>query len=572
MVSLKRSMSIRARSSVPQFRVRVPAKVVNQLRGKRVLLSLSNPNDHPCIKVIRIGSDVAFSLDTDDELIAEARQSAALDHFRRLFELTEAPPVNLSHKDLVALSGGAYRLYTEIHGDNPGEPGVWAYHKSLTRAALEGRIQNPPPAALTPNEASAALEFFGNGNLTEAVDALPAGQYDALEERFGLLTDWVLIRQRIHLSPEDRQRFLRLIGTAALDAGWQLRRNAEGDYTPDPKAHRFPPIESVVAVRPRQTITSLFDLWWAEAKATGRSQNTHDAYRDAVNRLVKHLGHDDAGRVTEADMLGYKDARLKVVSVKTLKDGDLPGIRSVFGWAVDNRKLAKNPAEVIKVKAEKKTRTRSKGFTDQEAEAIFGACLGYMRKPKEDAKTAAAKRWGPLIACYTGCRIAEALQLRKEDIRKESKHFIFDFNPAAGSIKSGVYRLVPVHRHLVELGLLRFVDASDDGPLFAKGSYKRVVDFVRTIVTDKRVQPNHAWRHRLKTIARNLGLDHRVIDCIQGHAARTAGEDYGDVTVVAMARVVAAIPLVSIGPSDRHYRSPADQSGPVLPKLPRKRT
>jgi integrase len=162
----------------------------------------------------------------------------------------------------------------------------------------------------------------------------------------------------------------------------------------------------------------------------------------------------------------------------------------------------------------------------------------------------------------TGCRIAEALQLRKEDIRKESKHFIFDFNPAAGSIKSGVYRLVPVHRHLVELGLLRFVEASDDGPLFAKGSYKRVVDFVRTVVTDKRVQPNHAWRHRLKTIARNLGLDHRVTDCIQGHAARTAGEDYGDVTIVAMARVVAAIPLVSIGPSDRHHRSPADQTAP----------
>lgn len=29
-------------------------------------------------------------------------------------------------------------------------------------------------------------------------------------------------------------------------------------------------------------------------------------------------------------MLAFKDARLKVVSVKTLKDGDLPGIKSVF--------------------------------------------------------------------------------------------------------------------------------------------------------------------------------------------------------------------------------------------------
>jgi hypothetical protein len=77
-------MSKRARSSIPQFRVRVPAKVADQLHGTRVLLSLSNPDDRPCIKVVKIGRDVAFSLETDDKLVAEARQANALDHFRRL--------------------------------------------------------------------------------------------------------------------------------------------------------------------------------------------------------------------------------------------------------------------------------------------------------------------------------------------------------------------------------------------------------------------------------------------------------------------------------------------------------
>ena len=107
-----------------------------------------------------------------------------------------------------------------------------------------------------------------------------------------------------------------------------------------------------------------------------------------------------------------------------------------------------------------------------------------------------------------------------------------------------------MHSHLIELGLLSFVEDCESGPLFAKGSYKRVVEFVRKVVTDERVQPNHAWRHRFKTITRNLGLDHRVVDCIQGHASRTSGEDYGDVSVIAMARVVAAIPQIAIGPTD----------------------
>ncbi|WP_461356517.1 hypothetical protein [Bradyrhizobium sp. USDA 4454] len=536
-------MSTRARSSIPQFRVRVPTKVVAQLRGKRVLLSLGT--ERPFIKVVKIGNDVSFSLETDDRLLAEARQAKALDHLRRLFELTEADPVTLSHKALVALSGEAYRIYNEIHSDSPGDPGPWSFHKALHRAALEGRIQSPPPAALMPNEMTTAMELFGEGDLTASVNALPPGQFDSLEDRFGLIGDWVLIRQRIHLAQSDRRRFLHLVGTAALDAGWQLRRNAEGDYTPDIKALRFPSIESVTEAKPKHTITGLFDLWWQEAKATGRSRKTHDTYRGAVDRLIKHLGHDDAGRVTDQDMLTFKDARLKVVTVKSLRDGDLPGIRSVFGWAVDNKKLIKNPADVIKIKAEKKIRTRSKGFTEDEAKAIFEACLSYVQKPKEDARTAAAKKWGPIIAAYTGCRIGEALQLRKEDVRRESGRHIFDFNPAAGSIKSGLFRLVPVHQHLIDMGFLKFVGTSSDGPLFAKGAYERVVAFVRSVVTDDRVQPNHGWRHRLKTIARNLGLDHRVVDAIQGHAPRTSGEDYGDVTVMAMARVIAAIPRIA---------------------------
>ncbi|CUU20855.1 sitespecific recombinase phage integrase family CDS [Bradyrhizobium sp.] len=300
-------MAKRARSNVPQFRIRVPAKAVNQLRGRRILLNLSNRNGLPCIKVTKIADDVAFSLETTDRIIAEARQANALDHLRRLFELTEAEPIHLSFKELVALSGETYRLYNEIHGDNPGEPSAWAYHKALHRAALEGRIKNPPPAALAPNETSNAIEMFGTGDLTAAVNALPAGQYDSPEDRFGLLADWVLIRQRIKLATAERHRFLQLVGTASLDAGWQLRRNSEGDYSPDPKAQRFPAIETVAAIKPKQTITGLFDLWWTEAKSTGRSKSTHDAYKGAIDRLVKFLGHDDARRVTESDMIGFKD-------------------------------------------------------------------------------------------------------------------------------------------------------------------------------------------------------------------------------------------------------------------------
>jgi hypothetical protein len=64
----------------------------------------------------------------------------------------------------------------------------------------------------------------------------------------------------------------------------------------------------------------------------------------------------------------------------------------VVGWAVDNRKLTKNPANAIKVKAQKKKRTRSKGFADDEAKAIFKACNAYVRKTKGTAGEAYGQR------------------------------------------------------------------------------------------------------------------------------------------------------------------------------------
>jgi integrase len=553
-------MATRARSKVPQFRVRVPATVVDRLRGKQVLLYLSFDAGPPFVVTPTIGDEVAFSLGTKDAVVAAARNDAALDHLRRLFDMMAMEPVKISHKDLVAYSGEVYRAYVAFNEADPGESMAWRMHKALHRATLEGRIANPPAAILSATDASTGSELFGTGDLTEAVDALPAGQHDGLEDRFGLLADWVLIRHRLHLTAEDRQRFLRLIGTASLDAGWQLKRNSEGDYSPDPKAARFPPIQTVTATKPKATIDDIFNDWWTEAEALGRKKRTRAVYRSAIDRLIESLGHTDAARVTEDDMLAFKKQRLKAVSAKTFIDADVPGIKSVFGWACDNRKIASNPALVlVKLRRPKKARVRPKWFTSQEAAAIFRACLSVEQKAKEDTKTWAAKRWVPIIAAYTGCRIGEALQLRKADIFEESGYHVFRITPEAGDVKTNELRLVPIHEHLIELGFLEFVEQSADGHLFAKGSYKRVYDFIREVVTDPAVAPNHGWRHFFTFVAIDLGIEARIYGAIQGHAPRTAGESYGDVSVRAMARAIAQIPRIE-WEKDRDANAPASET------------
>jgi integrase len=255
----------------------------------------------------------------------------------------------------------------------------------------------------------------------------------------------------------------------------------------------------------------------------------------------------------------------KPISAKTVKDSDLAGLKSVFGWAVVNRRMASNPATGITIKIGKQVRTRSKGFTEEEAVTVLTHAWNHTAGDREHAKTAAAKKWTPWLCAYSGARIGEMAQLRKVDIRQQGDIWLMVITPEAGTVKNKEVREIPIHSHLTQLGFLTFVEASADGHLFltpsAKGGVRgpwlglknRVADFVREVVSDIRVAPNHAWRHLFKTVGREHDIQERVLDAICGHAATTEGGKYGDVTLRAKAKAMAVFP-----------RFPFDESG--LPK------
>lgn len=139
------------------------------------------------------------------------------------------------------------------------------------------------------------------------------------------------------------------------------------------------------------------------------------------------LGHDDAGRISRQDVIRVKDHRLgqpsrrtgKQVSAKAVKDSDLTALRTVFDWAVTNGKIANNPAAGISIRLGKKPRLRSKSFTDDEAKAILAAALKHARG-SEAPKTFAARRWIPWLCAFTGARVGELAQLRKQGVFQQN--------------------------------------------------------------------------------------------------------------------------------------------------------
>lgn len=100
----------------------------------------------------------------------------------------------------------------------------------------------------------------------------------------------------------------------------------------------------------------------------------------------------------------------------------------------------------------RRAHVREKGYTVEEAVKVLIASRSY--KPNADAngyihdtsQLVMAKRWGPIICALTGARVSEITQIRKEGIRENDGLCVARISPDAGTVKSGGYRDVPVHR------------------------------------------------------------------------------------------------------------------------------
>lgn len=489
------------------------------------------PNDlKPLIKK----REEKVPLGTKDPTEAKIKHAQVAAEVEMRWKALRAKPEPLSLKQIVALAGEAYREITDYVSDEPGPTATWDHVLRLHRQARE------------------------------------AGK---LEAWIGPTVDGLLQRRGLRADDASRARLIEEVDKAVMQAAGQMRRHAEGDFRPDPEALRFPKWE--VAGSPQKASTGslrgLVEDWWKERQAVAKSEggvaklSTYESYRNTMRRFVAVLGHDDPSRVTVEDVIAFKDHRLgevnprtgRPISAKTIKDSDLSGLKAVFGWAVSGRRMAVNPAAGITIKLGKKRKLRPKGFTDAEARALLAAAW-HLKRGKEQPKTFAAKRWAPWLCAYTGARIGEMVQLRKEDVRREGDLWAVNITPEANTVKTNEAREVILHPHLVELGFPEFVASSKAGYLFLtpapdggvrgpwRGIKNRVTEFVRTVVTDPNVKPNHGWRHRFKTIAIEVGIDKRVRDFIQGHAPETEGDDYGDVPIKGQAREMAKFPRYEI--------------------------
>ncbi|MBI2254388.1 MAG: tyrosine-type recombinase/integrase [Proteobacteria bacterium] len=312
-----------------------------------------------------------------------------------------------------------------------------------------------------------------------------------------------------------------------------LKAMAHGDYSPDATLDTLPKWKRPVPTATSSSvfISSLLDAWVTERKPIERTEYER---RRFLGRLATFVGHDDATKLTKADIVRWKDALLAEDKHPKTVTNHLLHARALFEWAKNNERLAINPADGVVV-AEATTKQRARlPFSDDDAKTL----LSDARKRK------GFRRWVPWLLAYSGARLEEVCQAMTSDVRQEKGIWYLDINldDEGKSLKMGEdnARKIPLHQDIIGEGFLKFVEGLPKlSPLFPDAAKDRfgkrggtatkiLGRWMRDLgIADRRKVPNHSWRHRFKDLCRNAHIEKSIHDALTGHASKDEGDKYG---------------------------------------------
>jgi len=293
------------------------------------------------------------------------------------------------------------------------------------------------------------------------------------------------------------------------------------------------------------------------ALENGAKEKTKYGWTKIINKLIAHVGHDDAAVVTEADLIGWKNKLVSSGLSPTTIKNHLTVLRTLYNFARDNKRIPASPAAGVKYRAKPDPRKKRRTYTEEDARRILVAA----RDENE-----AHLRWVPWVEAFTGARLEEPKVYLFGRLKRIAREWLeggyfrcirLDNRGEDGSLKTeGSERKEPLHPALIAEGFLDYVHfLPKGGPLFpgitpdrfgsrAGNGTKTIGRWIRERVgiTDPRKAPNHSWRHYFKSVCREAGIEEEYHDALTGHkGAGSEGREYGEYYVRVLYREVCKI-------------------------------
>ena len=332
-------------------------------------------------------------------------------------------------------------------------------------------------------------------------------------------------------------------------------------------------------------LSEAFATWKAGGKVKGARQPSSRTLLEAehaVRRFMEWHGDLRLGDIDKAKARDFRDALMKVrtrlprklikLPIRDLLKLDLSDLPTAHANTI-NKSLSilsaivahvmregkmdrmpsyANPFQGIKLSVDDREAEGRGIFEAADLKAIFSTPV-YRSGSRPMGGGGEAAFWLPLIALFTGARQSELAQLRIEDLRQDSETpglWFFDIGTEGGrSIKTASSRRkVPVHPHLVSVGLLRYrqslIDHHDEGGATSGDLWPDIKSdaegrragpwskwFNRYLrVNAKVLDANkvfHSFRHTFKRMCRDAGIGEEMHDALTGHSGGGVGRSYG---------------------------------------------
>jgi hypothetical protein len=202
-----------------------------------------------------------------------------------------------------------------------------------------------------------------------------------------------LATKRLTLNVEGRESFLYWLYDDLAAVLARLGRLAEGDYGDDEYAKRFPKFEGLDS---GETPAQIFEKWVAEKRP---APSTEESWRYPFRAMAAYFPNRSVASITPEEA---KDWIASLVSPKrsarTVDSNYLSSANTIFRWAVEHRRIPRNPFEKVKLTVPKATRLREKAFRSDEWRTILKASLAITETDtpgsiRTCSGTLAAMRW-----------------------------------------------------------------------------------------------------------------------------------------------------------------------------------
>lgn len=244
---------------------------------------------------------------------------------------------------------------------------------------------------------------------------------------------------------------------------------------------------------------------------------------------------------------------IKGQSVKNL----LVPLQSLLNVAVDSGKLKANPWAGLKID------------TSDSIQRLPWRLEDLQKLTTANNERTDPARWLFPLALYSGCRAGEMAQAELADIQQIDGVWCLEVHGrvSAGNENRSVKtkageRLIPISRHLVDLGFLNHVEASREAgarfvfPEFI-GNGKRLpsdfasADFLKLreaadVQIDERFTL-HSIRHNVRSALAAAHVNDQIIDKLVGHESGTVQGRYTHATTSTLAAAVERLDWVSLG-------------------------